>query len=97
MRVLRTRCRERIDAYRSHSALQPVSGAKPDANQLHWLATPAPLQPALCAADDQQSFVQSVLARKAGQIIARGDCRWLIRVDRGRGHETDKRIFRATA
>jgi len=32
------------------------------------------------------------MARKVGQIIARGDRRWLIRVYLGRDHETKKRI-----
>ena len=30
------------------------------------------------------------MARKVGQIIARGDRRWLIRVYLGRDHETKK-------
>ena len=33
------------------------------------------------------------MARKVGQIIARGDRRWLIRVYLGRDHETKKRIY----
>src|SRR5579872_1727215 len=33
------------------------------------------------------------MARKVGQIIARGDRRWLIRVYLGRDHETNKRKY----
>ena len=33
------------------------------------------------------------MARKVGQIIARGDRRWLIRVYLGRDHETKKRNY----
>jgi hypothetical protein len=33
------------------------------------------------------------MARKVGQIIARGDRRWLIRVYLGRDHETNKRNY----
>jgi hypothetical protein len=33
------------------------------------------------------------MARKVGQIIARGDRRWLIRVYLGRDHETKKRRY----
>ena len=33
------------------------------------------------------------MARKVGQIIARGDRRWLIRVYLGRDHETKKRHY----
>jgi hypothetical protein len=33
------------------------------------------------------------MARKVGQIIARGDGRWLIRVYLGRDHETKKRNY----
>lgn len=33
------------------------------------------------------------MARKVGQIIARGDRRWLIRVYLGRDHETHKRKY----
>jgi hypothetical protein len=33
------------------------------------------------------------MARKVGQIIARGDRRWLVRVYRGRDHETNKRNY----
>ena len=33
------------------------------------------------------------MARKVGQIIARGDQRWLIRVYLGRDHETKKRKY----
>lgn len=33
------------------------------------------------------------MARKVGQIIARGDRRWLIRVYLGRDHETQKRKY----
>jgi hypothetical protein len=33
------------------------------------------------------------MARKVGQIISRGDCRWLIRVYLGRDHETNKRKY----
>jgi hypothetical protein len=33
------------------------------------------------------------MARKVGQIIARGDRRWLIRVYVGRDHETTKRRY----
>jgi hypothetical protein len=33
------------------------------------------------------------MARKVGQIIARGDPRWLIRVYLGRDHETKKRKY----
>jgi len=33
------------------------------------------------------------MARKVGQIIARGDRRWLIRVYLGRDHETSKRNY----
>jgi hypothetical protein len=33
------------------------------------------------------------MARKVGQIIARGDRRWLIRVYLGRDHETEKRNY----
>jgi hypothetical protein len=33
------------------------------------------------------------MARKVGQIIARGDRRWLIRVYLGRHHETKKRNY----
>ena len=33
------------------------------------------------------------MARKVGQIIARGDSRWLIRVYLGRDHETKKRTY----
>jgi hypothetical protein len=33
------------------------------------------------------------MARKVGQIIARGDRRWLIRVYPGRDHETKKRNY----
>lgn len=33
------------------------------------------------------------MARKVGQIIARGDHRWLIRVYLGRDHETNKRKY----
>ena len=33
------------------------------------------------------------MTRKVGQIIARGDRRWLIRVYLGRDHETKKRNF----
>ena len=33
------------------------------------------------------------MARKVGQIIARGDRRWLIRVYLGRNHETKKRNY----
>jgi hypothetical protein len=33
------------------------------------------------------------MARKVGQIIARGDRRWLIRVYLGRDHETKKRKY----
>jgi hypothetical protein len=33
------------------------------------------------------------MARKVGQIIARGDRRWLIRVYLGRDHETQKRNY----
>ena len=33
------------------------------------------------------------MARKAGQIIARGDRRWLIRVYLGRDHDTNKRNY----
>lgn len=33
------------------------------------------------------------MARKIGQIIARGDRRWLIRVYLGRDHETNKRNY----
>ncbi|MGB8115424.1 MAG: hypothetical protein WCF22_16700 [Candidatus Sulfotelmatobacter sp.] len=33
------------------------------------------------------------MARKVGQIIARGDGRWLIRVFLGRDHETKKRNY----
>ena len=33
------------------------------------------------------------MARKVGQIIARGDRRWLIRVYLGREHETKKRNY----
>jgi hypothetical protein len=33
------------------------------------------------------------MARKVGQIIARGDRRWLIRVCLGRDHETKKRNY----
>jgi hypothetical protein len=33
------------------------------------------------------------MARKVGQIIARGDHRWLIRVYLGRDHETNKRNY----
>jgi integrase len=33
------------------------------------------------------------MTRKVGQIIARGDRRWLIRVYRGRDHETKKRNY----
>ena len=35
------------------------------------------------------------MARKVGQMIARGDRRWLIRVYLGRDHETKKRNYRA--
>ena len=34
------------------------------------------------------------MARKVGQIIARGARRWLIRVYLGRDHETKKRNYR---
>jgi hypothetical protein len=34
------------------------------------------------------------MARKVGQIIARGDRRWLIRFYLGRDHETKKRKYR---
>jgi hypothetical protein len=33
------------------------------------------------------------MARKVGQIVARGDRRWLIRVYLGRDHETKKRNY----
>lgn len=33
------------------------------------------------------------MARKVGQIIARGDRRWLMRVYLGRDHETKKRNY----
>jgi hypothetical protein len=33
------------------------------------------------------------MARKVGQIIARGDRKWLIRVYLGRDHETKKRNY----
>jgi hypothetical protein len=33
------------------------------------------------------------LARKVGQIIARGDRRWLIRVYLGRDHDTQRRKY----
>jgi hypothetical protein len=33
------------------------------------------------------------MARKVGQIIARGDRRWLIRVHLGREHDTKKRNY----
>ena len=33
------------------------------------------------------------MARKVGQIIARGDGRWLIRVYLGRDHETERRNY----
>src|SRR5215467_12987076 len=36
------------------------------------------------------------MARKVGQIIARGDRRWLIRVYLGRDHETNKRNYNRT-
>jgi len=35
------------------------------------------------------------MARKVGQIIARGDGRWLIRVYLGRNQETNKRVPRS--
>jgi hypothetical protein len=34
---------------------------------------------------------ETFMARKVGQIIARGDRKWLIRVYLGRDHETNKR------
>ena len=33
------------------------------------------------------------MARKVGQIISRGDSRWLIRVYLGRDHETNGRTY----
>jgi hypothetical protein len=33
------------------------------------------------------------MARKVGQIVARGERRWLIRVLSGRDHETNRRKF----
>jgi hypothetical protein len=33
------------------------------------------------------------MARKVGQIISRGDCRWLIRVYLGPDHGTNKRKY----
>jgi hypothetical protein len=33
------------------------------------------------------------MSRKTGQIIARGDCRWLVRVYLGRERETRKRTY----
>ena len=36
---------------------------------------------------------RKLIARKVGQIIARGDRRWLIRVYLGRDHETKKRNY----
>jgi hypothetical protein len=36
---------------------------------------------------------ESSMARKAGQIIARGGSRWLIRVYLGHDHETNKRNY----
>src|SRR4029077_17125999 len=36
---------------------------------------------------------ENSMARKVGQIIARGDRRWLIRVYLGRDHETKKRNY----
>src|ERR1700757_5145311 len=45
----------------------------------------------LCAALASQGG--NSMARKVGQIIARGDRRWLIRVYLGRDHETNKRNY----
>jgi Phage integrase, N-terminal SAM-like domain len=45
----------------------------------------------LCASVASQG--ENSMARKVGQIIARGDRRWLIRVYLGRDHETKKRNY----
>jgi hypothetical protein len=51
--------------------------------------------PSECASGVPQlrTMEEISMARKVGQIIARGDRRWLIRVYLGRDHETKKRNY----
>jgi integrase len=52
-----------------------------------------PQECAICVPPSVASQGGNSMARKVGQIIARGDRRWLIRVYLGRDHETKKRNY----
>src|SRR5947208_3558048 len=60
-------------------------------HQLKYQQVEAPLVPRLCASLASQGG--NSMARKVGQIIARGDRRYLIRIYLGRDHETHKRKY----